>query len=81
MVTRSIMNRDTECPSVQGRLVPQRNQNKFGLNPGSGNCFAQVYLNNNLIYRGEGDVVPDLNMIPAHSIEAVGFYRHARKRP
>lgn len=43
--------------------------------PTQGHCYAQVYLNGGLIYRGEPDEQPfDLNSVPVNQIEGIEFY-------
>lgn len=38
-----------------------------------GKCYAQVYLDNSLMYSGRGDLF-DINTIPTSSIEAIEYY-------
>lgn len=45
-------------------------------------CYAQVYLDNGLLYGGgEGETVPDLNFIPVSSIEAIEYYAGPSQAP
>lgn len=45
-------------------------------------CYAQVYLDNALLYGGfEGETVPDINTIPPSSIEAIEYYAGPAQTP
>ena len=44
-------------------------------------CFVQVYLDNAILYRGPGDLVPDINRFSPAGIEAVEFYASPAQVP
>lgn len=70
-----------KCSYLEGREVDQRQIDNPNRNPGCG-CFAQVYLDNAPLYRGEqGGVVPDINRILPQSLEAIEYYKSAAQTP
>jgi hypothetical protein len=44
-------------------------------------CYAQVYLDDMLLYRGAGDIVPDINRFPLAEIEAIEYYAGPAQTP
>ena len=69
-----------KCAFVEGREVPQQDL-RSTKNPGCG-CFAQVYLDDVVLYSGEeGRVVPDINFIAVQSLEGIEFYKGASQTP
>ena len=44
-------------------------------------CFSQVYLDDMLLYRGEGGVVPDINRFSPAEIEAIEYYAGPAQTP
>ena len=70
-----------KCSFLEGREVKDEDRDNPDKNPGCG-CYAQVYLDEMPLYRGEqGGVVPDLSMIAPSSIEAVEYYKSAAQTP
>jgi len=64
------------CVELEGMSTIDEGQ---GRNCG---CFAQVYLDGMRLYGGAGrGIVPDINMIPPESIEAIEFYVGAAQTP
>jgi hypothetical protein len=74
----SIMNRLGKCAELEGAAGSN------GSVSAGCNCFAQVYLNDNLLYRGsahKGELVPDINAILPSSLEAIEFYKGPVQTP
>lgn len=44
-------------------------------------CYAQVYLDNQLVYRGPDDPFFDINSIPPESVEAIEYYSGPAQTP
>jgi hypothetical protein len=76
---KSLSGRQEECPSLEGRPVSPGSRKT---NPGCGQCWAAIWLDDRPLFRG-GDqgVVPDLNAILPHSIEAIEYYKGAASTP
>lgn len=71
LMNRGPMNRGGRCAGLEGGAE------KLGCQ-----CFAHVYLDDNLIYNGEGgSIVPDINAIAPASIEAIEFYKGPATTP
>jgi len=71
-----------KCATLEGVAVPSQFQDDPRRNPGCGSCFAQIYVDDALLYNGDqSGVVPDLGQIPVHSIEAIEYYRGPAQTP